>query len=211
VLAHHRPSLHADAIARPYFKHRLNRFEENAGAIRQRTAVLVGSPVGYLMQKLLEEVYESALNLDAVEARVLCDLCGMSELFNGLLDVVKTHLARGFAGDPATLDVNRLLGIAGGRPTGQPPVVMQGTMRNGTLMPKLDESEPPCPVDGICNALPPCGLFRVVDSWGSIPSLCLFAYKRSLGYAQTSAGALRVILGHQLVRDRPLVLSSSAR
>ena len=127
MFAHHRPSLHADAITRPDFKHRLERFEENASAILQRTAVLVGSSVGYLMQKLLEEVYESALNLDTVETRVSCDLCGMSEILYGLLDVVKTHLARDFARDLPALDVNQLLGIDRGRPEGQPPVVIAGS------------------------------------------------------------------------------------
>ena len=154
MFAHHRPSLDADAITRPDFKHRLQRFKENAGAILHRTAVLVGSSVGYLVQKLLEEVYESALNLDTVEACVSCDLCGMSEVLYGLLDVVKTHLARGFARDPPALDVNQLFGIDRGRPERQPPVVIEGAMRNGALMPELNEDQPACAVNGICNALP---------------------------------------------------------
>ena len=145
-------------MTRPDFKHRLYRFEEKASAVLQRTAVLVGSSVGYLVQKLLEEVYESALNLDTVETCVSCDLCGMSEVFNGLLDVVKTHFARNFARDLAALDVNQLLGIDGGRPKGQPPVVIQGAMRNRALMPELNEYQPACTVNGICNALPPLRL-----------------------------------------------------
>ena len=138
MFAHHRPSLHADAITRPNFKHRLERFKKKAGAILHRTAVLVGSSVGYLMQKLLEEVHESALNLDTVEARVSCDLCGMSEIFYGLLDVVKTHRTRGFARDLPALDVNQLLGIDRGRPEGQPPVIIQGAMRNGARKPRMN-------------------------------------------------------------------------
>ena len=73
------------------------------------------------MQELLEKVDESALNLDTVEARVSCDLCGMSEIFNGLLDVVKTHRARDFARDLPALDMNQLLGIDRGRPEGNRP------------------------------------------------------------------------------------------
>ncbi len=154
MLAHHRPSLDPDAITRPDFKHSLQGFKEDAGAILHRSAVLVGSPVGYLMQELLEEVDKSALNLDAVEARVSCDLCGMSEVLHGLPDVVKTHLARGFAHDPAALDVNQLFGIDGGGPKGQPAVVIEGPMRNGALMPELNEDQPACAMNGICNPLP---------------------------------------------------------
>ena len=69
-----------------------------------------------LFEALLEQVDVSALNLDAVEARVSCDLCSMSEIFNGLLDVLETHLARGFARNLPALDVNQLLGIDRGRP-----------------------------------------------------------------------------------------------
>src|SRR6476660_9193789 len=103
------------------------------------------------MQKLLEEVYESALNLDTVEARVSCDLCGMSEVFHRLLDVAKTHLARSFARGLPAFDVNQLLGIDRGRSEGQPPVVIQGAMRNGALMPELNEYQPARTVNGICN------------------------------------------------------------
>ena len=88
-------------MTRPDFKHRLERFEEKAGAILHRTAVLVGSSVGHLMQKLLEEVDESALNLDTVEARVSCDLCGMSEIFNRLLDVAEDSSRAGFRSGPS--------------------------------------------------------------------------------------------------------------
>jgi hypothetical protein len=49
------------------------------------------------MQELLEKVNVSSLNLDAVEACVSCDLGGMSKVLHGLLDLVKSHFARGFA------------------------------------------------------------------------------------------------------------------
>jgi hypothetical protein len=41
--------------------------------------------------------------------------------------------------------------------------------------------------------------------------LPLFAYEGALRDDQTGPGPLRVILGHQLVRDLPLVPSSGAR
>ncbi len=86
----------------------------------------------------------------------------------------------------------------------------QRAMRNGALMPELNEYEPACTVNGICYALPPCCLSRVVYSWSSKPPLSLFAYKGTLRYDQASSGPLRVILSYQPVRNLPLVLSPSA-
>ena len=44
-------------------------------------------------------------------------------------------------------------------------------MRDGTLMPELNEYQPACAVNGICNALPPGVLFFVVDAGGSVLNL----------------------------------------
>ena len=57
-------------------------------------------------------------------------------------------------------------------------------------MPELNEDQPACTVNGICYALPPCCLSRVVDSWSSKPPLSLFAYKGTLRYDQASSGRL---------------------
>src|SRR5262245_17317522 len=84
-------------------------------------------------------------------------------------------------------------------------------MRNGALMPESNEYEPARLVDGICHAFPPRGLFRVVDPRGSIPSLSLFADEGTLRNDKPCPGPLRVILGHQLVRDLPAVVSPGAR
>ena len=40
------------------------------------------------MQELLKKIYKTALNLDAVEACVSCDLCRMPKLCHSLLDVL---------------------------------------------------------------------------------------------------------------------------
>lgn len=62
-------------------------------------------------------------------------LCSMPEVLHGLLDVLETHLARGFAHDLPALDVNQLFGIDCGGLKGYPAVVIEGWMRNGALMP----------------------------------------------------------------------------
>jgi hypothetical protein len=60
---------------------------------------------------LLEQVYKSALILNAVKTCVSCHLFGMSEVFHCLLDVLKTHFAGRLIHNPAALNVNQLLGI----------------------------------------------------------------------------------------------------
>ena len=124
---------------------------------------------------------------------------------------MKSHFARGFAHDLAALDVNQLFGIDGGGPERQPPVVIEGAMRNGALMPELNEDQPACAMNGIGNALPSGALFCGVDSWGSVPSLSLLAYEGALRDDQAGPGPLSVILGHQLVRHLSPVLGSGAR
>ena len=81
-------------------------------------------------------------------------------------------------------------------------------MRDGALMPELNEYQPACAMNGICNALPPGALFFVVDAWGSVPTLSLFAYKGTLCNDQTSSGSLCVIFNHQFIRDLSLVIVS---
>ena len=83
-------------------------------------------------------------------------------------------------------------------------------MRDGALMPELNEYQPACTVNSVCNALPACALFRVIDSWGSVPTLSLFAYKGALCNDQTSSGPLCVIFSHQFIRDLSLVIGSGA-
>src|SRR5579859_45048 len=163
------------------------------------------------MQELLEEVYETALNLHTVETGVSRDLCSVSEVLHSLLDVMKTHFARRFANDRPALDVNQLFGIDCGRPEGQPPVRIQRPMRDGTLMPELNEYQATGTVNSIGNTFPTGALFFVVDSRGSVPTLSLFAYKSALCDDQTGPSPLRVILSHQLIRDLALVLGSCAR
>ncbi len=114
MLAHHRSSLDPDPGTWPDFKHSLKCLKEEAGTILHGSAVLVGSSIGDLVQELLKKVDKSALYLDTVEARVTCNLRGMSKVFNGVLDVLESHLTRDLARDPAALDVDQLLGIYSG-------------------------------------------------------------------------------------------------
>jgi hypothetical protein len=83
-------------------------------------------------------------------------------------------------------------------------------MRDEALMPELNEYQPACAMNGICNALPPGALFFVVDPWGSVPTLSPFAYKGTLCNDQTSSGPLCVIFSHQFIRDLSLVIGSGA-
>jgi hypothetical protein len=49
---HHWAGFDPDTITRPDFKHRLYSFKKDAGAVLHRSAILVGSPVGCLVQEL---------------------------------------------------------------------------------------------------------------------------------------------------------------
>jgi hypothetical protein len=48
------------------------------------------------MQKLLNELQKAGLKLDAIKARVFCDLCGVAVVGDGLQNVGACHLARGY-------------------------------------------------------------------------------------------------------------------
>src|SRR5579872_6531507 len=135
----------------------------------------------------------------------------MPKVLNRVLDFMKSHFARDFAHDPAALDVNELFGIDSGRPQRQPPVGIKGSMRDGALVPELNEDQPARAMNGICNPPPSGALFVAVDSWGSVPTLSLLAYESALGDDQPGPGALGVVFSHQLSRHFPLILCSGAR
>lgn len=78
-------------------------------------------------------------------------------------------------------------------------------------MPELNEYEPARLVNGVCHALPPHGLFRGVDTWGSIPPLPLFADEGALPDDQSGPGPLRVVFDHQVRRDLSRTLGSGTR
>src|SRR5580704_12194025 len=102
-LAHHGPGFHPDAMTRPDLQHGLQDFKEDTGAILCASAILVTPPVGRVVQELLEQVNESALDLDAVKARIDRDLSGVSEIPHSLFNIRKAHLPGDLAHHPATL------------------------------------------------------------------------------------------------------------
>jgi hypothetical protein len=61
---------HADAVGAPFADHRFGRFGEKAHAVRNAVAVTIGSAVGAVAQKLVDEIAIGAVQFDAVEAGV---------------------------------------------------------------------------------------------------------------------------------------------
>jgi hypothetical protein len=59
---------HADAVGAPDLDHGLRHFHQEARAVLDRAAILVGAQVGVRLQELLDQIAVGAVNLDAVEA-----------------------------------------------------------------------------------------------------------------------------------------------
>ena len=64
-----RRDAHAHAIGAPDGDRGLRHLQQEAGAVFDRAAVLVGALVGSVLQELVGQVAVRAMNLDAVEAR----------------------------------------------------------------------------------------------------------------------------------------------
>ena len=88
--------------------------EEKTGTILDVAAVLIGAPIGWLMQKLLNQVDETRLNLNTIEACIFRNLSSAAIVGNCLLDVSFRHLSRSFTHHGAAGGVNQLLWIDGG-------------------------------------------------------------------------------------------------
>ncbi len=65
----------ADAIGAPYLDRGLCDLEQEAGAVLDRAAILIGPQIGVRLQELLDQIAVGSVNLDAVEAGGKCVAC----------------------------------------------------------------------------------------------------------------------------------------
>jgi hypothetical protein len=93
-LERRRTRLDADPTAIDDARHLLEHLEQESGAILDGTAVRVLAEIRPGMKKLVEQVVEAPLDLNAVEARLHGIPGGMAEVTHGLSDLASAHLPR---------------------------------------------------------------------------------------------------------------------
>ncbi len=62
------------SISPPYTNSRIDYFEHQAGAILDGAAVIVDAPIGAILQKLVEKVAISPVNLNTIKSCIMCKL-----------------------------------------------------------------------------------------------------------------------------------------
>ena len=152
------------------------------------------------MQKLLDEVNEARLSLDAVKSRVFRNLRRVTELGNGLFDVGVRHFSRSFAHEHSARNVYELFRIDRWGRDRKPAVGEKNRVRHRTLMPKLGEDMSTTGVDDVCNGIPRGSLFGVVNPRRAVPTLAVLTDPYAFADNETGRSSLLVIFAHQLCR-----------
>jgi len=77
-----RREVHADASRAPDGNCRVGRFQQEARPVLDRSAIVIRSAVGAVLEKLVEEIAVGAVQFDAVEAGALGILGATAELLD---------------------------------------------------------------------------------------------------------------------------------
>src|SRR5258708_40343746 len=126
------------------------------------------------MQKLLDQIDETSLNLNTIGACIFCNLSSAAIVGNCLLDVRLRHLSRSFTHHSAASGVNELLRIDCRGSEREASIAEEACMRYRSLMPELSEYPATLGMNGIRDRSPCRTLCTVVDSGGTVPSLPSF-------------------------------------
>ncbi len=60
--------MHSHTISTPHLDHCIHDFEEEPGAVLHRAAISIGSLVGFVLQKLVDEIAIGRMQFDPVES-----------------------------------------------------------------------------------------------------------------------------------------------
>ena len=158
------------------------------------------------MQKLLDQIDETSLNLNTIEAGIFRNLSSAAIVGNCLLDVRLRHLSRSFTHHSAAGGVNQLLWIDCRGSERETSIAEEAYMRYRSLMPELSEDPATLRMNGIRDQSPRRTLLTVVNSGGTdtnpvpasltqVPSLMMSPARRTL----------LVIFPHQVSWEVPKV------
>ncbi|MNS79694.1 hypothetical protein D3C72_1133550 [compost metagenome] len=181
--------------------------EQQARAVLDGAAVVVGALVAAVFQELVEQVAVGAVQLHAVEARGLDGVaCGRGIGVDdaGQLGRVERARLRGFdKSQHAVLDEHGLgLGGDGRGRDGLAATGLQFGVRDAAHVPQLHDDLAALGVHGVGHALPAFELFGAVEAGHVGVALALVADGGGFGDEQAGAGALGVVGGGDVGRDR---------
>jgi len=194
--------VHADPARPPDGHHGVRHFEQEAGAILDRSAIAVVAPVAAVLQELVEQIAVRAMDLDAVEPGLFRVLGAMSIGFDDVRKLLGFEGAGRDIGPLRTQQAHMALGRDRARPNGK-GAVMIARIGDAPDVPELEEDAPAGAMhtlDDVAPALdllsgPDAGRMRIADTCGRDRS--------RLGKDEAGGRALRIIVTHHRVRNAP--------
>src|ERR1700680_1098824 len=106
------------------------------------------------MQKLLDQIDETSLNLNTIEAGIFRNLSSATVVGNCPLDVRLRHLLRSFTHHRAASGVNQLLWVDRRGSEWEMSIAEEACMRDRPLVPKLCEDKTRLGMNGIRDQPP---------------------------------------------------------
>ncbi len=200
----------ADAVGAEHFDGGIHHLKQQARAVFQRTAVLIGAIADAVAQELVEQIAVGAVHLHRIEAGIAGILGGGAEQLDdaGQLADFETARRRVVVLALQGLDLAVADRLVGGRHRLQ-AVIEQG-VRGAARMPDLQGDAAAGGVHRVGDFLPAHHLLRAVDARLGDEGRGIAGGHGGLGDDQPGAGALRVILRDQIARH-VLRLGAAAR
>ena len=201
IVAVQRRDAHADVVGSPNADDGIRDLEEQPGAVGQRAAVGTRAAVAAAAQEFIEKITVGAVDFDAVKAGGLGVHRGVAEARNDAGQLVVAQLARDLVGF-LTLRGVRLVVLDPQRARCHGlGAVVEERVAGAAAMPELQEDPAALGVDGIGDFFPTRHLGRGVDAgFPSAEGRIALNHHGGLGDKQSGAGALGIILRHDLGR-----------
>jgi len=184
---------HTHLLAVPDFEHPFDCLLEKACSIRTGTSVIIGSPVRFCAEELIDQISIRRVNFDPVEACLFRVAGGTPVVRQDLCDPTsgQSHWLRYLSGTGGNVRVRVSTDCR--RSNGLSVVWQQGRMRDSADMPQLKEDSASALVNGIDDSAPRPHLVCGMNPRSVAVAFTHRRDLRRLGHDESSRSSLRIV------------------
>ena len=201
VVAVERRNAQTDAITAPNGATRCQHLEQQAGPVLPAATIGALAPIGAVTEKLIKQIAVGTMHFDAIKARCLRVFRRHSESGNNLRNFLIGKHPRHDIGLLALGGMHLVAANGDGAGANRLFAAIERRMTGAPAMPDLQEN-PPAGIMDCRSDLLPARNMRLRVNTRFLPEGRIACHRHGrFSDQQTRAGPLRVMLGHQFVRD----------
>ena len=194
----------AGAARADLFRNRIHDFQQEAGAVFDRTAILIGALVGAGFQELLDQITVGGMDFDAVKTGLKCCARAGAVVLEDKADIVDGQCTRlgGFrkgAGAVIIDDIGLRFGGDGRRGDRLAAMRLERRVGNAPYVPDLRDNLAACRMHAVGDLFPAFDRFLLVEARNIRIALTLLGNRRAFRNDQPGRCTLLVIGGVEVV------------